>query len=89
MEANRRKVIAADKTTIISSANPHDASGFHSNAAFQVKGRRANLDIYYLADRRIINGLLNASKKGVAIRLILNPNANALGQQKMLKFTTY
>lgn len=38
IKANHRKVIATDKSAIISSANPHDASGLHSNTAFEVKG---------------------------------------------------
>ncbi|WP_404457501.1 phospholipase D family protein [Sutcliffiella horikoshii] len=38
IKANHRKVIATDKTAIISSANPHDASGLHSNTAFEVSG---------------------------------------------------
>ncbi|WP_404428152.1 phospholipase D family protein [Sutcliffiella horikoshii] len=38
IKANHRKVLATDKTAIISSANPHDASGLHSNTAFEVSG---------------------------------------------------
>lgn len=38
IKANHRKVVATDKTAIISSANPHDASGLHSNTAFEVSG---------------------------------------------------
>lgn len=38
IKANHRKVIATDKTAIVSSANPHDASGLHSNTAFEVSG---------------------------------------------------
>jgi len=41
-KANHRKVLAADNgsgaVTIISSANPHDASSAHSNVAFRVRG---------------------------------------------------
>lgn len=37
-KANHRKVIATEKQAIITSANPHDASGYHSNIAFAVKG---------------------------------------------------
>ncbi|MGD6775043.1 phospholipase D family protein [Sutcliffiella horikoshii] len=42
IKANHRKVIASDKTAIISSANPHDASGLHSNTAFEVSGNIIN-----------------------------------------------
>ncbi|PLS18495.1 phospholipase [Bacillus sp. M6-12] len=38
IKANHRKVVATEKTTIVSSANPHDASGFHSNIAFSMDG---------------------------------------------------
>lgn len=36
--ANHRKVALSEKEAIISSANPHDASGYHSNIALSVKG---------------------------------------------------
>ncbi|WP_079509078.1 phospholipase D family protein [Mesobacillus jeotgali] len=38
LKANHRKVFVTEKTAIIASANPHDASGFHSNIAFETKG---------------------------------------------------
>lgn len=37
-KANHRKIIATEKQAIVTSANPHDASGYHSNIAFVVKG---------------------------------------------------
>lgn len=37
-KANHRKVILTDKTALVSSANPHDASGYHSNVAVSVTG---------------------------------------------------
>lgn len=37
-KANHRKVLITEKEAIVSSANPHDASGYHSNIAFKVKG---------------------------------------------------
>lgn len=37
-KANHRKLIATEKQAIITSANPHDASGYHSNIAFVIKG---------------------------------------------------
>jgi phosphatidylserine/phosphatidylglycerophosphate/cardiolipin synthase-like enzyme len=142
IKANHRKVLATDKTAIISSANPHDASAFHSNTAFQIngpiirdvlkseqavadfsggpklpsyesppkeeghisvqlltegkilkhvlhtiqkaeKGDTLWMAMFYLADRQVIDSLVEASNKGVNIRLILDPNANAFGQQKI------
>ncbi len=37
-KANHRKVLITDKEAIVSSANPHDASGYHSNVAVRLKG---------------------------------------------------
>ncbi|SKC66297.1 phospholipase D family protein [Maledivibacter halophilus] len=38
-KANHRKVLITDKSAIVSSANPHDASSYHSNIAFEVSGK--------------------------------------------------
>lgn len=38
VKANHRKVIATDKAGLVTSSNPHDASGFHGNMAFKVSG---------------------------------------------------
>ncbi|WP_242967775.1 phospholipase D family protein [Tepidibacter mesophilus] len=37
-KANHRKVVITEESAIISSSNPHDASCYHSNIAFKVKG---------------------------------------------------
>lgn len=37
-KANHRKVVASEKEVLIGSANPHDASGYHSNIAFVAQG---------------------------------------------------
>ena len=37
-KANHRKVIVTEDGCMLLSANPHDASGFHSNIAFDVQG---------------------------------------------------
>ncbi|NBI29710.1 phospholipase [Chengkuizengella sp. YPA3-1-1] len=37
-KANHRKVVLTDKEAIVSSANPHDPSGYHSNIAFVLQG---------------------------------------------------
>ncbi|KMJ59553.1 phospholipase [Bacillus sp. LL01] len=141
IKANHRKVIATDKTAIISSANPHDASGLHSNTAFEVSGpiigdilktEQAVLDfsggeslpeyngnaeegaiavqllterkildhvlkeikkskdkeeiwlgMFYIAERKIIEELIDAADRGVTVNLILDPNEHAFGQQKI------
>ncbi|WP_340372498.1 phospholipase D family protein [Peribacillus sp. FSL E2-0218] len=143
IKANHRKVVATEKTAIISSANPHDASGFHSNIAFQMKGNiigdfikaeeaasnfsggpkafpefneaaedrgpisvqlltegkinthvlktiketrkgdKIHLAMFYIADREVIEALTDAAKRGVKIQMILDPNQNAFGSEKI------
>ncbi len=151
-KANHRKVIVADDghdglVAIVGSANPHDASSAHSNAALKVTGlamvpllrselevarfsgwtgnfkaaaaldppapadhmdggrvkvltegailaelldrldtaqRGDNIDIamFYVSDRAVIESLLAASRRGVAVRLIMDPNKDAFGRTK-------
>jgi phosphatidylserine/phosphatidylglycerophosphate/cardiolipin synthase-like enzyme len=150
-KANHRKVIVADDghdglVTIVGSANPHDASSAHSNAALKVTGpamlpllrseleiarfsgwtghlntpaidppapadhgdggrakvlteggiltelldrldtaqRGDNIDIamFYVSNRAVIESLLAASRRGVAVRLIMDPNKDAFGHAK-------
>jgi len=150
-KANHRKLIVADDghdglVTIVGSANPHDASSAHSNAALKVTGpamvpllrseleiarfsgwtghlnttaleppapadhmdggrvkvlteggilaelldrldtaqRGDNIDIamFYVSDRAVIESLLAASRRGVAVRLIMDPNKDEFGQAK-------
>lgn len=38
VKANHRKMIATEKAGLVTSSNPHDASGFHGNVAFKVSG---------------------------------------------------
>jgi len=147
-KANHRKVLVADNgggaVTIISSANPHDASSAHSNVALLVRGdlwrdvyeteravarlsggnirhpRRKDgspppgagtakvvlltersikeevlstlrasgtgdlvwVAMFYLSDRDVLRGLLDASARGAELRLILDPNRDAFGFEK-------
>ncbi|WP_078553111.1 phospholipase D family protein [Bacillus alkalicellulosilyticus] len=37
-KANHRKVVITEHKAVVTSANPHDASGYHSNIAFVVQG---------------------------------------------------
>jgi phosphatidylserine/phosphatidylglycerophosphate/cardiolipin synthase-like enzyme len=41
-KANHRKVLITEKSAVVTSANPHDASAYHSNIAFIVKGEVIN-----------------------------------------------
>ncbi|WP_051531078.1 phospholipase D family protein [Clostridiisalibacter paucivorans] len=145
-KANHRKVLITENGAIISSANIHDASGYHSNIAFKVRGQilkdlinselsiakfsenefdesnynysdknddpkpsnikakiitegkiRENLiseikntnlndkitmGMFYLSHRGIIQELIDASNRGVNIKLILDPNKDAFGFEK-------
>ncbi|HVI40893.1 MAG TPA: phospholipase D family protein, partial [Anaerovoracaceae bacterium] len=142
-KANHRKVLITDVNAMISSANPHDGSSYHSNIAFQFSGEavkylleaekavaafsgteikdveyrydassirpdtevqvltedkikdkileniksteagdRIDLGMFYLAHREIINQLIQASERGVNIRIILDANKDAFGFEK-------
>ncbi|WP_227521497.1 MULTISPECIES: phospholipase D-like domain-containing protein [Bacillus] len=144
IKANHRKLVATEKSAIISSANPHEGSANHSNIAIELKGpiiedvvqselatmnmsnkpfkfeKKPNLSneylddvtaqlltegkilkhvvkeiketssgeeiwlgMFYLSERTIINELKNAAERGVTVRIILDPNENAFGQEKI------
>jgi HKD family nuclease len=46
------------------------------------EGDELDLGIFYLSDRKIVNGLLDASQRGVEIRIILDPNKDAFAREK-------
>ena len=46
-------------------------------------GEQLWMGMFYLADREIIQAVLDAAERGVDVRLILDPNENAFGQQKI------
>ncbi|MDH6673131.1 HKD family nuclease [Paenibacillus sp. LBL] len=149
VKANHRKVVISENTALVTSANIHDASAFHSNIAFetsgdiigdilateqaavnlssdiklpayepkaaapkQPSGQAGSVDVryltegkiykyvlesieqsqsgdtlwmgmFYLADGKVMDQLLKASERGVDIRLILDPNQNAFGREKI------
>lgn len=45
-------------------------------------GDQIDLAMFYLADRKVIDALLDASERGVHVRLILDPNKDAFGLEK-------
>lgn len=140
-KANHRKVLVTENMAMVTSANPHDASAFHSNIAFVVRGAVQNdmveseaavaalsgaflavpavaeedgegplaaqlltegaikkellaviaattggetlwLAAFYLSDRDMRQELLEAARRGVRVRLMLDPNKDAFGRQK-------
>ncbi|WP_254901821.1 phospholipase D-like domain-containing protein [Thalassobacillus devorans] len=40
------------------------------------------LGMFYLADRKILNGLKDAAERGAAINIVMDPNKTAFGNQK-------
>lgn len=147
VKANHRKVVVSEKTALISSANIHAASAYHSNIAIEAGGEiikdvlaaeqaAVNLSggiklpeyktqqtnsksasqkplgiryltegkiysyvlesiqqaesgdvlwmgMFYLAEDKVMDELINAAKRGVDVRLILDPNQNAFGREKI------
>jgi phosphatidylserine/phosphatidylglycerophosphate/cardiolipin synthase-like enzyme len=55
----------------------HDALLEHIDAT--VKGDFVDIAMYYIADRNVVESLLAASRRGVNVRLILDPNRDAYG----------
>ncbi|HSI67601.1 MAG TPA: phospholipase D family protein [Planococcus sp. (in: firmicutes)] len=140
IKANHRKVIISDGEALVTSANPHNESGFHNNMAFKVSGPIINdmleaeeavslysggpefprveegeeegpyqaqyltegaifkallediantqegdriwLAMFYLSERDVVNELIDAANRGVEVRMILDPNENAFGNEK-------
>ncbi|MCK5607435.1 hypothetical protein KAR91_36460 [Candidatus Pacearchaeota archaeon] len=144
---NHRKIIIADSNekivSLITSANPHDASSPNSNTAFYfeeeiwrdiyglekedswvedseidsflekfeekkegevfvqyladgglmhslveeidktIKGNSINILVFFLSDKKTINSLLSASKRGVDVKLILDTNIQSFGEEKL------
>ncbi len=46
------------------------------------KNDSVKIVMFYISDRKIINSLLEAEKRGVEIRLVLDPNKDAFGRKK-------
>jgi phosphatidylserine/phosphatidylglycerophosphate/cardiolipin synthase-like enzyme len=60
-KANHRKLIVTEKECLVTSANPHDASGFHSNIAFAGAG---GLCSDLLESERAVAAFSDASVEG-------------------------
>ena len=143
-KANHRKVLITENEAIVSSMNPHDASGYHSNIAFKISGDiifdlieselsvakwsglddldafridspsdakeknsqvsiitegkikdnlineisatrdgdRITLGMFYIGHRNTVKELIDASNRGVDVRLVLDANKDAFGLEK-------
>lgn len=140
IKANHRKVVITEKEAIVSSANPHNASGLHGNMAFKVSGPVINdilaaeeavsrfsggsdfpritadeqpsdtqvqyvterkvldallsdiektteddtiqLAMFYISESSVVRALTDAANRGVDVRMILDANENAFGNEK-------
>lgn len=140
IKANHRKAVITEKEAIISSANPHNASGFHGNMAFKVsgpvindileseeavsqfsggpefprvdaeeqqgdyqvqyvtekevldsilediektkEGDKIHLAMFYIAEEEIVDALTEAANRGVEVKMVLDANENAFGNEK-------
>jgi hypothetical protein len=47
-----------------------------------VRGEFIDIAMFYISDRRIVDALLSASRRGVSVRLVLDPNKDAFGHEK-------
>ncbi len=45
-------------------------------------GDRVDLVMFFLSDRQVITSLINAKKKGVSVRVLLDPNKDSFGRRK-------
>ena len=82
VKANHRKVVATDQSVIISSANPHDASFYNSNMAFEVKGNiigdvvKANKPCLIFLTEEIYLGIRRKKRKGRPLCSAVNRRQN-------------
>jgi len=140
LKGNHRKLLVTEKEAFVTSANPHSASGYHSNIGFKFDGNIINsvvesekavgelskmemklptvkfldkgkykvqlltegkigkaldsdidnsqngdeiyIGMFYLGDTVIVKKLIDAAKRGVKIRIILDENNEAFGMKK-------
>ncbi|WP_079475202.1 phospholipase D family protein [Marinococcus halophilus] len=146
-KANHRKTLITEKAGMVTSANPHDASGYHANTGFEVRGavlkdllktekavaemagrsgerfdsfiskvevpqgtgeykvqllterkikervlreihdlspgEKLRMGMFYLADRDVIEALIDAAGRGADINIILDINEEAFGNEKI------
>ncbi len=75
MKANHRKLLVTDKGCLLASANPHDASGFHSNIAWAASGPVCHDVLASEVGVAAFSGSTGPSRAGA-------PDAEALGARE-------
>lgn len=68
------------RTQVITEGAIRDAIVERINSA--VRGENVDIAMFYIADRHVIDALVEAARRGVAVRLILDPNKDAFGREK-------
>jgi phosphatidylserine/phosphatidylglycerophosphate/cardiolipin synthase-like enzyme len=66
------------RVQVLTEGAVHDALLEHIDAT--TRGEGIDVAMFYVADRGIVEALLAASRRGVNVRLILDPNKDAYGQ---------
>jgi len=80
-DANTDIDVTAGKSArvrVLTEGTIHDALLERLDAS--VKGESVDIAMFYVADRGIVESLLAASRRGVNVRLILDPNRDAFGR---------
>jgi phosphatidylserine/phosphatidylglycerophosphate/cardiolipin synthase-like enzyme len=68
------------RTKVLTEGAIRDAIVERIDAA--VRGESIDIAMFYISDRYIVDSLLSAARRGVNVRLILDPNKDAFGREK-------
>jgi phosphatidylserine/phosphatidylglycerophosphate/cardiolipin synthase-like enzyme len=77
VEVGESRVVAA---RVITEGAIRDAILWRLESA--ARGDRVDIAMFHLANRDIVEALLDASGRGISVRLILDPNKDAFGREK-------
>lgn len=83
--------IPCDRETVV--AEPHDRISIHTEGAIRDQvlrlieraqpGDRIDFILFYLSERNVVRALISAAKRGVSIRVVLDPAKDAFGFKKI------
>lgn len=77
---DKKSIDTGIQVQLVTESKIDDMLMHHLNIA--EKGDNINIGVFYLCKRGIIKAILHAAKRGVNIRLILDPNKDAFGREK-------